>query len=249
MTVSSMDKPTLITVTHNDWDVYVPRLIRMVEYYTGLDDIDYWIVCDNDSDDWEQLCYYEFGLHVCKVLADENLGDLPRYNVLMEDVTTEVAVFISPDVRIFSNTWIDTFVRPFEDPTIGMVGVIGPGGNLGPDCITPETGGAWHWVPRLLTERHIPLDTARHVQTHCFAVRTEAFRRVGGFRDCGFIMARKMPPKKCLIAFEVAFSVALRAAGWLLSSACPRMHHYGGGLRAEVEMDEIDARYGWEVDF
>jgi len=244
-----MDKPTLITVTHDNWPVYMPRLIRMVEYYTSPDDIDHWIVCDNDSGDRGRLARHKFVLPTEKVFARENLGDLPRYNALMEDVITEVAVFISPDVRIFSDTWIDTFVRPFEDARVGMVGAIGPGENLGADCITPETGGPWHWVPRLLTERDIPLDTARHVQTHCFAVRTAAFGEVGGFRDCGFAMVRLMPPKKCLMAFEVAFSVALRAAGWKLSGAHPRVHHYGSGLRRESEMDEIDAKYDLEVEF
>jgi len=244
-----MSKPTLITLTHNNWDVYMPRFVRMVEHYTSSDDIDHWIICDNGSQDKERLREHEFTLPVTKVFAKGNIGDLPRYTVLMEDVSTEVAIVISPDARIFSHDWIETFMRPFQDDEVGMAGIVGPGENLGPDCITPETGGTWHWVPRLLTERDIPIDTARHIQTHCFAVRTEAFREVGGFRDCGFIMIGKIPPKKCLIAFEVAFSVALRAAGWLLSGEHPRIHHYGSGLRAEAEMDEIDAKYGLEVDF
>jgi GT2 family glycosyltransferase len=239
-----MPDVTLITVTYAEWHTYTKRAIRMVEHFTDPNEIELWIVCDNGSPYKEELEAHEFSLPVVKVYADENVGDLPRYNALMELVTTDYAVVISPDVRIFSNDWLGKLIAPFSDESVAIVGPPGPGAEMTPSHAGSK-GGSWHWVPKLLVDRDIPFDTCEHVQTHCFAVRTGAFRDVAGF----WTPEGEYTDKGHLMAGEISLSVYLRAAGWKLSNEYPRMHHYGSAAQSEASVDAYDRNAKWEVPF
>jgi len=217
----------------------------MVEHYTRPADIDRWLFCDNDSRNGQKLRDHEFGLPITRLLYTENIGDLPRYNKVMELVSTEFVVFISTDIRLFTSDWLKVFLAPFADPKVGIVGALGPGSTMGPAHADPGVGREWHWIPKLLVDRGIPFETCGHVQTHCFAVRTEAFNEVGGF----WVPEKDFLIKGHLIAGEIAFSVKLRKAGWTMSHRHPPMYHYGNQAGSEAELDAFDASRAWSVDF
>jgi GT2 family glycosyltransferase len=216
----------------------------MVEYYTNPDDVHEWIICDNNSSDAEKLpTSISIPLRVWR--AYENIGDLPRYNAVMPIIETDFAIFLSTDMRILSHDWVNEFMLPFEDHRVAIVGAAGPGAGMTPRHADPAVGGEWHWIPKLLVDRGIEFTDCAHVQTHCFAVRTAAFRDVGGFwaDESNFLS------KENLIAGEISFSVKLRAKGWKMSHRHPAMHHYGNQAASQHSLDEYDRSRGWEVNF
>ena len=242
-----MDKPTLVTITYNSWGVYTKRLIEMVEHFTSPDDISEWIFCDNNSDDACCLARHRFNLPTRRIFAEDNYGDLPRYNTLIpEFVKSDVAIIISTDCRIHSNTWVPEFVAPFEDDSVAMVGAVGPGKNMTPAHSDPAVGGSWHWIPQSLLDRGLEFDTCHHVQTHCFAIRTAAFDQVGGFWEA---QHPEKGNKGHLIAAEIEFSVRLRRAKWNLSHGMPFVYHYGNGAKTRESLDEFDRAHNWRIDF
>jgi len=241
-------KVDLVTVTCGTWETYTERLIRMLSYFTEPDEIECWIICDNDSSDAARLraCHNSWAsLSIVPVYAVENIGDLPRYNRLLRDVcTSPLVICISTDCRVFGDDWVRKFVAPFErDASIAMVGYPGPGHNMGPAHADPQIGGVWHWIPKLLADRGIPFDTCEHVQTHCFAVRRDAFLDVGGFwtPEADFLN------KGHLIAGEIAMGVKLRQAGYKLSYEPPHVYHYGNAAQSAEALDSFDRVAGWSI--
>lgn len=238
----------IVTVTYGTWDTYTKRMLDMVDYYTSPHWVNQWTICDNNSSDWERLKDYkpkrQPGLRVSLIPAQENIGDLPRYNILFRKSSAEVIVVISTDVRIFSREWINQFKKPFLlDKRVGMVGPRGPGINMGPEHADPAVGGGWHWIPQLLVDRGIEFDNCGHVQTHCFAVRKQAFLDAGGF----WVPEANFLDKGHLVAGEVSMGARMRAAGWKLDFNPPRMYHYGSAAASAEALDGYDGSRGWKV--
>lgn len=218
----------------------------MVQHFTSPDDIESWVICDNHSDDFEKLVGYKnYKLPHMITSALDNIGDLPRYNDIIPEFSTDIAIVLSTDCRVLDRDWISKFLAPFADPMVAMVGKQGPGSNMGPEHAGSK-GGSWHWVPKLLVDRGIEFDNCTHIQTHAFAVRKIAFEEVGGFwtpSDGSYL------DKGNLIAGEMAFSVKLRKAGWKLNYDMPSIHHYGNQAPNAQSLDDHDRRAGWPVDF
>ncbi len=236
---------TLVTVTYGTWHTYTARLIRMVEAYTRSGNISEWIICDNNSGDIEHLNKCGFSLPVRLIAADENINDIPRYNRIMETVEDDFVIFLSTDMRLFGPGWVQEFLKSFQQSDVGIVGAPGPGGNMTKEHADPAVGREWHWIPKLLVDRDIPFDICAHVQTHCFAVRTEAFRDAGGF----WVPEGEYGVKGHMIAGEISLSVRMRGCGWRLNHSPPRMHHYGNAAKSCAELDNFDRSRGWRIDF
>ena len=235
-------KPTLVTVTYNTWDTYTERLCQMVEQFTNPSAIQDWIIVDNNSDDWEHLVNRKMALPCIKVHEEDNVGDIPRYNRVLPYLDCQYAIIISTDVRIWTYDWVEKFMEPFTDPSVAMVGKFGPG-NMGPQHADPNIGGAWHWIPKLLTDRNIVFNDCSHIQTHFFAIDIDCFNAVGGFwePESDYLI------KGHLIAGEVSLGAKLTYAGYELSNAVPPHHHYGNQAASQRSLDEFDHANGWEA--
>jgi hypothetical protein len=238
---------TLVSVAFESDGAFLERFPRMLAYYTPAQQVAKHVVVLNcETREGRQRAEKSFGSLPWLVDFFQepfNRCDLPAYNDAIALVQTPVWIGISPDTRLFDHVWIPRLRQTFEG-MIGLVGPPGPCADLGPkDVEHPQ----WGWVPRLLVERNLPFDSAAHVQTWCFAVRTDAFKDVGGFWETP---EKKVFGKGDLIAAEVYLSVSMRQKGYEVAPRRYPMHHYGTrGADNLAVIEQFDRARGWEYPF
>jgi len=241
-----MDLPTILTVTYNTWETFTSRLVSSFFQYVDPFAYKEWLVVDNASKDGEKISramkVFPLPHNFTLIHSDVNIRDLPQYSrIINQFVRTEKVICISTDIRLFPHSiqLISTLLDYYD-----MVGIPGPYMLKG--MHTEETGGGWHWVPKLLEDRNLDFDNTAHIQTHCFGIRRSAFLDVGGFWESP---DNEFGDKGDLIAAEVYLGYKLRTKGYKLGFCSLPIYHYGNAAKSQDELDEFDRKRGWAVDF
>jgi len=251
---------SLLMVTHNDADSYLPFVLASIERNIGQAQIEEFIVWDNASDEphrevLERLANCD---KVKVIFSQENLYDLPAVNELMKIAKGAYVLYLNSHTRVVLPVSLKRLITLFNSvPSPAMLGSRGP--CLKASEATPHGVEGWGWIPRLLVERDFfqsPEETTLHVQTWCFFTRPDVFLYLGGFeiREQRFDMRwpEKRFPKRAfkgdkgaLIAAEIEFSVRARRRGYNLIFPLFRdfpFYHYPSGLNREKIL-ELEKRF------
>jgi len=236
---------TLITVTHDTWDTYTSRLAEQVFRYVDPDSYAQWFMVDNASPDGDKIAKAmtsfppEHRRKFTLVRADENIGDLPQYNRVVDRwVGTDAVLCVSTDMRIFAET------VPWFNFLLSLYDIAGMPGPKIPKSVADDEDNPWHWIPKLMLDRGFDtFEDTGHIQSHCVGFRREPFQDVGGFWEPE---DRNYLDKGNLIASEMILSIKMRNAGYRMLAVNVPMHHYGNQMSLQ-DMQDFDRARGWDV--
>lgn len=189
------------------------------------------IVVDNGSSDATgvELDSYRW----LEVISNQvNRGFAPGCNQGAAHARGEFVIFLNNDT-VVSDGWIDELLDPFDDPSVGAVGprsnnVSGAQAIPNVQYRTPGVAGIADFAAAWRKENSGRTSELTRLVGFCLAVRTEAFRRVGGF-DEGYAIGGFEDDDLCMKLLAQGLTLLIAHGSYV--------HHEG---HATFDANEVD---------